>query len=66
MMLEATTHAGFRVEHWRREFPLKWAPPTFWLACHPNGNPFAGTTGDTAAEAVARLIARNPELKRAA
>ena len=58
---------GIYVEHWKREFPVIGMPPTFWFAYAPN-EPSAlyGEAGDTAADALAKVLARFPELRRAA
>lgn len=40
----------------------------FWFAYHPNHprNPFQGAPGDTPDAAVKRMMAKHPELRRAA
>jgi hypothetical protein len=58
---------GIFAEHWQREFPLPYAPPTFWFAYpHEGANVFDGCPGDTKREAIAKVLARNPQLRKAA
>lgn len=58
---------GFPVELWRRRFPLSWRPAAFWFA-YPNEdrNPFDGASGDTAAEAISKVLAKQPMQREAA
>lgn len=54
---------GVHVEQWRRTFRTIGAGPIFWFAyADESRNPFDGAPGDTAAEAIGKVLAKRVRL----